>query len=78
MCSATYVRWQRGTARIRRPHAAAATIDRYIRPAGPTAASLLGQSGTERRTDGQTNKQTDTVSYHKPCYAYYAGSANNS
>jgi len=29
--------WQRGTARIRPPPAAAAAIDRYLLPAGPTA-----------------------------------------
>ena len=59
-CSATYECWQRGTARIRPPHAAvqAAAIDRYILPVEPTAANLqqrvcccgpmLGQ------TDGRT------------------------
>ena len=40
LCSATYVRWQRGTARIRPLHAAAAAIDQYLLPAGPTAANL--------------------------------------
>jgi len=62
LCSATYVRWQRGTARIRSPHAAAAAIDRYLLPNGLTAANLqqrvyrsgpmLGQ--TDGRTDGWT------------------------
>jgi len=44
LCSATYVRWQRGTARIRPQHAAAAVCtavtDRYFLHAGPTAANL--------------------------------------
>jgi len=39
-CSATYVRWQRGTARVRPPHAAAVAIDRVLLPTGPTAANL--------------------------------------
>ena len=34
LCSATYVHWQCGTARIRPPHAATAAIDWYL-PAGP-------------------------------------------
>ena len=38
--SASYARWQRGTARIRPPHACRAAIDRYLMPAGPTAANL--------------------------------------
>ena len=42
--SATYVRWQRGTARIRPPHAAAAAIDRLS--ARPAAANPH-----QRRTD---------------------------
>jgi len=61
MCSATYIRWQRGTARVRPPHAAAAAIDRYLLPAGLTAANLLqrglllcAHAGTDGRTDGWT------------------------
>jgi len=40
LCSATYVRRKRGTARIHPLHVAAAAIDRYFLPAGPTAANL--------------------------------------
>ena len=37
----------------------------------PAAAALLlwFHAGTDRRTD--------TVPFHRPCFAYYAGSANN-
>ena len=49
LCLASYVRWQRGTIRIRLPQAAHAAsraivrhaaIDRYLLLAGPTAANL--------------------------------------
>ena len=58
--SASYVRSQRGTARIRQPHAAAAerppcsTDDPDLLPLGSTAAAGLlswGHAGTDRRTD---------------------------
>jgi len=26
---------------------------------------------------GQTDRQTDARQFHRPCFAYYAGSANN-
>ena len=72
LCSATYVRWQRGTARIRPPHATAAAIDRYLLPPGPqqqTRRTLLQwENGTDRRTD--------TVPIHRPCSTYYTGIAN--
>jgi len=67
LCSATHIRWQRGTARIREPPAAATAVDRNLLPAEFTAANLqqrvcycgpmLGQ--TDRQTDGRT----DTVTY---------------
>ena len=41
-----------------------AAIDRYLLPAGPTAANP------------QTDRRTDTVLFHRPCSAYYVGSAN--
>ena len=34
---------------------------------------LLSIAGTDRQTDGQT----DTRPLHRPCYAYYAASVNN-
>jgi len=77
VCSATYARLQRGTARIRRPHAAAAEIDRYILPAGLTAANLQQQGCCCGSVLEQTDRQTDghrTVSWTLP--AYCAGSAN--
>ena len=49
---ATYVRWQRGTAPIHSLRAAAAAVDRYLLPAGPTASKLQQQvchAGTDRR-----------------------------
>jgi len=30
------------------------------------------------RTDGQTDRQTDARQFHRPCFAYYASSVNNS
>jgi len=53
LCSATYVRSQRVTARIYPPHAAAAAIDQYLLPVRHTAASLWRLNGTVRRTDGR-------------------------
>jgi len=75
--SASYVRWQHGTVRIRPLLSAGrAAIDRYLLPAGPTAANLhqrvccygpmLGHRDgqTDRRTDRQTDRQTDgQISY---------------
>ena len=49
LCSATYVRWQRGTARIRPAHAAAA-VSRAA-----TAAQTAAAAGTDRRKDGRTD-----------------------
>jgi len=65
-CPATYVRWQRGTARIRRRCCSeSCSGDRYLLPAGPQQQSL--------QTGGQTDGHR-TVS--RPCCAYYADSAN--
>jgi len=65
--SATYVCWQRGTARIR-PPLLQQSIDISWKPA---AAGLLlrAHAGTDRRTD--------TVPFHRPCSAYYAGNASD-
>ena len=57
------------------PHAAAAAIDRYVLPTGPTAANpphAIYCRGRMRHTDGRT----DTVPFHRPS-PYYASSANN-
>jgi len=56
-CSATYVRWQRGTARILTAHAAAAAVDRYLLLTGPTTADLQQRvcccGPMLRQTDGR-------------------------
>jgi len=39
LCSASYVRWQRGTTRIRPPLLQSAAIRRYLLSAGPTTAN---------------------------------------
>jgi len=58
LCSASYVRWERGTTRIRPPHTALlfavhAAINRYLIP---TAVGLLlwAHAGTDRQTDRRT------------------------
>jgi len=48
-----------------------AAIDRYLLDAGPTAANPR-----QRRANG-TDRRTDARQLHRPCSAYYAGSANN-
>ena len=60
------------------PHssAAAAAVDRYHLPAGPTAANLQ-QPGLLPWAHAGTDSRTDTVPFDRPCSAYYAGSANN-
>ena len=67
VCSATYARLQRGTARIRRPHAAAAEIDISCPPGSQqqTCSSRVAAVGPcwSRRTD----RQTDTVLFYRPC-----------
>jgi len=66
-----YVRYQRGTARIRRPLLQQSIDISY--PPGPqqqTRRTLL------QLTNG-TDKRRDTVLSHRPCSAYYADSANN-
>jgi len=69
--SASYVSWQRGTARIR---CWAPGSNRSISPA--TASPNQRRSVAE--TDGRTDGQTDTRPLHRPCSACYAGSTNNS
>jgi len=64
LCSATYVRWQRGTARIRPP-----LLQQFIDiPAGPTAANLQrsGFAGTDRQTDGHRTAwyEAETNDFH--------------
>jgi len=58
LCSATCVRWQRGTARIRSLHAAAAAIDRDHLPARPTAANQQQRVCCCRPMPGQTDRRT--------------------
>ena len=88
-CSASCVRWQRGTARIRPPlllSAGSVAIDRYLLPAGPTAANLQQRVcccgpcwdiQTDGRTDGQTYRRTNSVPFYRPYSAdwAYAGTA---
>ena len=60
------------------PHspAAGAAIDRYLLPAGPTAANLQ-QTVVHAWTDRQTDRRTDTVLFHRACCACYASSGKN-
>ena len=58
-------------------HAAAAPIDRYLLPAGPSAANLQQRVCCRGSVLGQTDRRTDTVPLHRPRSAYYAGSAND-
>ena len=58
-----------------------AAIDRYLLPTGPTAANppyAAAAVKLNRETDEQTDIGTDTVPLHRPCFIYYASSANNS
>jgi len=74
-CSATYVRRKRDTAHIRPPHAAAATTDRHLLPAWPSAATSLQQwPMTDRRTDGRTRFRFIDIALHTT--RQYAGGAN--
>jgi len=72
LCSATYVRWQRGITRIRTP-LMQQSIDIFYLP-GPqqqTRHTLLPRSN-----EPQTDRRKDTVPSHRPS-ACYAGSANS-
>jgi len=72
-------RWQRSTARIRPTlllSAGRAAIDRYLLPAGPTAANLQRWVCCCGPMLGQTDGRTGTVPLHRPSSAYYVGSAN--
>jgi len=62
VCSATYVRWQRSTARIRPP-----LLEQS------TSLLLCGRGPIVGQRDGRT----DTVPFHRPRSAQYAGSATN-
>jgi len=82
--SVTYVRWQRGTARIRQPHGCGSnrSISSAHRAHSSKSASaglllLWVCAGTDRRTDRQTDERTDTVPFRRPCFSYHAGSASN-
>ena len=59
------------------PHssAAAAEIDRHLLPTGHKAANRPHAAEAGER-DRQTGRRTDTVPFHKPYSAYYAGSAS--
>jgi len=80
LCSASYICWQRGTARIccgataTKHHTA---LDQYLLFARPTAANLQLSSlwRANVSADEQTHKRMDTVPLHRPCTAYYAGNA---
>jgi len=48
-----------------------ASIDRYLLPAGPTAANPPHAAAA-----GEWDKRTDSVPFYRPCSAHYAGSAN--
>ena len=53
-----YVRWQRGTTRIRPSRRAAerrAAIDRYRLPAGPAGLLLWAHAGTDRQPERQSD-----------------------
>jgi len=80
ICSEVSINSPRGirgvTARIRPPHPAAAAIDHYLMPTGPTAANLqqqrvcscgpvLGQ--TDRGTDGRTPYRFTNPTLHTTC-----------
>ena len=79
MCSAIHVRWQCGNARIRRLRAvtavplllpaSCAAIDWYLLPAGPTESGFAAVGPC-------WDSRMDTVPLHRPCSAYYVGSAN--
>jgi len=56
------------------PAAAQQSIDISC-PPGPTALQQRTRSSGVRRPDG-TDRQTDARPMHRPCSAYYAGSAN--
>ena len=68
LCSASYVSWQRGTTRIRPPHAATAAhqtaINRHPLTARPTAANLQERICCCGPTLGQTGEQTDGHQKH--------------
>ena len=56
---------------------ATSAIDRYLLPAGPTAANPP-QRRAAAGWDGRTRqRRTDTRQIHRPCSARYAGIANN-
>ena len=59
--------------------ATAAANNRYLLPAGPTAANLPQQVWLRRWDSpmlGQTDGWTDTVPFYKPCSTYYVRSTN--
>ena len=63
---------------LKRP--AAAMIDQYHLPAGPTAANLQHQHAAgewEGQTDRETDERTpNKQKLHSPCSAYYVGSTH--
>ena len=80
VCSASYISWKRGTARIRCCARAAAApavqqsmdISYQPDPQQQTRLMLLQRADGQTRTD----RRTDTVPLHGPCSTYFAGSAN--
>jgi len=80
LCLATYVRWQRGTARIHPPLLQQSIdISCLPNPQQQTCSSGFAAVGPcwDRQTKGQTDRRTDTVTFHRLCSAYYVGSVNN-
>jgi len=55
---------------------APAAVDRYILPAGRSAANPPHAAAAVDRTDRQTDGRTDTRPLHRPRTAHYADSVN--
>ena len=59
------------------PRRAPTAVDRYLLPAGHSAANLPTAVAAVDRRDRQTDGQTDARPLHRPCSAYYAVSVTN-
>jgi len=55
---------------------APAAINRYLLPAGRSAANPSAAAAAVDRQYRQTDGRTDTRPLHRPCSAHYAGSIN--
>jgi len=56
---------------------APAAIDRYLLPAGRSAANPPPAAAAAERRDRQADGRTDASPLHRPFSAYYAASVNN-